>query len=140
MLRVNPKPDVNVRVSASLRFIKSKYLRGVFQQKYDLNAVGLSFEGTTVGRVEVNGNAGYEVKLDETFAFIMPMAATFIKYLSSGNNTSNNNEEVSNSIPVILEVVREGLDDSDDSEEPEELEEEIYLTLSDGWAAGEVCT
>lgn len=64
MARVNPKLDVNVRVSVSLRFIKNKNIREVLQQKYDLNAVSLSFEGTTVSRVKVNDNVGYEVQLD----------------------------------------------------------------------------
>ncbi|KAG2237701.1 hypothetical protein INT48_009639 [Thamnidium elegans] len=60
MPRVNTKLDVNLRVS------------------YDMTTVGLSFEGTTVGRVKVNGNDGYEMKLDEALSFIMPIAATCI--------------------------------------------------------------
>ncbi|KAG2231649.1 hypothetical protein INT48_008243 [Thamnidium elegans] len=138
MPRVNPKLDVNVRVSVSLRFIKDKDVREALQQKYDLTAVGLSFKGITVGRVEVNGNAGYEAKLDEAPSFIMPIAATCIRYLESQNNLSSNNKGVSNSVPVVLEVVRDESDDSDESEEYENVEEELDLTPSDGWAAGEV--
>lgn len=68
----------------------------------------------------------------------MPIAATCIKYLSSGNNVSGNNENDGNSVPVVLEVVRDESDNSGNSEESEESEEEIDLTPSDGWAAGEV--
>ncbi|KAG2231783.1 hypothetical protein INT48_005438 [Thamnidium elegans] len=133
MPRVNPKLDVNVLVSVSLRFIKDKDVRKTLQQKYDLTAVGLSFEGITAGRVEVNGNAGYEVKLDEAPSLIMPIATTCIRYLESQNNLSSNNEGVSNSVPVVLEVVRDKSDDSDESEEYENVEEELDLTPSDGW-------
>ncbi|KAG2228742.1 hypothetical protein INT48_001507 [Thamnidium elegans] len=138
MPRINPKLDVNVHVSVSLRFIKDKDVRETLQQKYDLTAVGLSFEGIAVSRVEVNGNAGYEVKLDEAPSFIMPIAAICIRYLESQNNLSSNNEGVSNNVPVALEVVREESDDSDESEKYENVEEELDLILSDGWAAGEV--
>lgn len=135
MPRVNPKLDTNVRVSVSLRFIKDRNVREVLQQTYDLNAVGLSFKGRTLNRVSINGNVGYEVILDEVSAITMAMPATCLKYLSSNNSSSN---RPTNEAGGSINIAQTALTDSDDSEGEETEEEEVDLTETEGWAAGEV--
>ncbi|CEP14956.1 hypothetical protein [Parasitella parasitica] len=137
MSRPHAKLAPNVRVSVSPRFIKDRNVLEVLSQTHVLSTAGLSFKGKTGNRVMVDGNAAYEVVLDEVPAITMTLQATCIKYLESNTNAATEALVETGSASVVPERVLEETVEPDTEEESDD-DLELDLTPAESWMEGEV--
>jgi hypothetical protein len=129
----NSNLDVNVEVSVNKRFITNIEVKNILQRRYDWNSPCLNFKGKTVARTTVRGRDGYEVILDDAPDCRLKLSSGCLKYLFANNRASSSHGRTTESPTANICSPTRSLTSEDD-----ESEEEVDLSQSTGWTAGEV--
>ncbi|CEG78861.1 hypothetical protein RMATCC62417_13400 [Rhizopus microsporus] len=125
-------PPVNVKVSASKRFIIDNRAKFMLLCEHGWNEPKLSFQGKTIAPSEENGKVTYDVLLDEANGHILKLSEGCVKYVGPLTNSVAKETIIGTTVVETEDLLKDAVDE-------DKGEEAIDLTSSRGWTAGEVC-